>query len=191
MKRICKMLPVFLAAVFMTGCATNIKRASGPPAPPSERFGSFKKMVLLKSEIAPAFAEHEANQAAVKKIDENLEKELREVVPGLEVAPAGTTVEATAGARTLVIAPTVEEVKFIGGAARFWAGAMAGSSAVYMTVDFSEAGTGNTIGNPEFYQQANAYGGAWTFGATDNNMLVRVATLIADYVEQYMELEAQ
>jgi hypothetical protein len=38
------------------------------------------------------------------------------------------------------------------------------------------------IGEPEFYQHANAVAGAWTIGATDNLMLDRVAKLVAEYL---------
>jgi len=51
-----------------------------------------------------------------------------------------------------------------------------------MTVKFTDATTGEVIAQPEFYQHANKMGAAWSFGATDKAMLVRVAGMITNYV---------
>ena len=89
---------------------------------------------------------------------------------------------ATVPSKTLVITPVITEIKFINGAARFWAGAFAGSSAAIMKVQIVEKETGRTIAAPIFYARAAAMGGAWTFGATDNLMLTRIAGRLTDYL---------
>ena len=43
--------------------------------------------------------------------------------------------------------------------------------------------TGQVIAEPEFYQHAKGMAGAWTFGAADNSMLVRSASLALDYLK--------
>ena len=43
--------------------------------------------------------------------------------------------------------------------------------------------TGQVIAEPEFYQHAEGMAGAWTFGAADNSMLVRSASLALDYLK--------
>ncbi len=85
--------------------------------------------------------------------------------------------------RRLLIEPRVEKIKFIGGGARFWAGALAGKSALLMRVRLSDADSGVLIAEPEFYQHAAAMAGAWTVGGADNAMLARTTTLIADYLK--------
>jgi hypothetical protein len=84
--------------------------------------------------------------------------------------------------RTLVIKPVISEVKFISGGKRFWAGALAGSSAVILDVTFTEKETGKLIAKPTFYARAAAMGGAWSIGSTDNVMLVRIAGRLTDYL---------
>jgi hypothetical protein len=84
--------------------------------------------------------------------------------------------------RTLVITPLITEIKFISGGSRFWAGSLAGSSAVILKVTITEKETGKVIATPIFYAKAAAMGGAWTFGATDNIMLVRIANRLTDYL---------
>jgi len=71
--------------------------------------------------------------------------------------------------------------KFIGGAARFWAGAMAGSSAVLMQVTFRDGNTGQIIADNEFYRVANACYEGLTIGVPDNLMLEEIARDVASY----------
>ena len=91
---------------------------------------------------------------------------------------------AGANAKTLKIEPTIRHIRFISGGARFWGGAFAGGSAVLMTVKLTDAGTGQLIAEPEFYQHASKMAGAWSFGATDKAMLVRISSMVADYLQK-------
>lgn len=118
--------------------------------------------------LNPAYADHNSNLSAAAAIDRNLRKSL---VPHL------TAWDRHEG-KALVIERHIEEIKFIGGAARFWAGALAGSSAVTMRVGYRDAETGVVIASPAFYQHAKAMSGAWTVGGADNGMLLRIAGLI-------------
>ena len=184
------LFPLVLLSLVFTGCATNITRTEGPPAPPTSPLTGYNRLVLLETTLAPEYAEHEANQAAAAKIHENLVAKLEQSEPSLETAATAEAVDPAPAEGTLLIAPQVKEVKFIGGAARFWAGALAGSSAVYMQVVFTDAASGEVVANPEFYQHANAYAGAYSFGGADNAMLARIASLIHDYVVKYRSPES-
>ena len=53
-----------------------------------------------------------------------------------------------------------------------------------MTVKFTDGKTGEVIAEPEFFQRAHGYGGAWSVGGTDNAMLVRVSTVLEEYLER-------
>lgn len=86
--------------------------------------------------------------------------------------------------RTLVVELQIEELKFVGGGARFFAGALAGSSAVVMRMKLTDKQTGRVIADPEFYQRAAAMGGAWSFGGTDHGMLARIATVAQEYLQR-------
>ena len=169
MKRLFLILAVTL---FGAGCATKGYYASSQQnPPPKEKFANFGQFELERVEVAPEFAGEGANQKAVAKIQQHLDAKLGGYINSWDQAEG----------RKLVIRPKVEKIKFIGGAARFWAGAMAGASAVYMRVAFVDAATGKQIAHPEFLQVGNAMGGAWSIGGSDNAMLERVADLIATY----------
>ena len=169
---------VIVACTLSASCATHIRKPEGPPPPPSVKFTQFDSAILKHVEIAPQLADSGANQKAVKKIDEHLQTKMKYVFP--DVQEPGTS--APAKGRTLTISPYVSDIKFIGGGARFWAGAMAGSSAVLMKVTYTDS-DGHVIADPEFYADANAFAGAFSIGATDNLMLDRIADDIVNYTK--------
>ena len=84
--------------------------------------------------------------------------------------------------RTLRIEPMVRYIRYITGGKRFWGGGFAGNSAVMISLKITDAATGDVIAEPDFYQHANALGAAWSFGATDKTMLIRISNMITEYV---------
>jgi hypothetical protein len=186
-----------LAALLLAGpvasCATHIRKPAMAPQPATARFGQFGAFELRTVALAPAFGgPGGANEKATRKIDELLQQRMpmalagiRPMVPAAAPAPgAPPAVPSAAPAPavpTLLINPQVEEIKFVGGGARFWGGAMAGSSAVLMKVSFIDAATGRVLAEPEFYESAGAYAGAWSFGGADNAMLSHVVDDVCSY----------
>jgi hypothetical protein len=174
------LIPLLLALVlpaFVGACTTEIYAPAAQNPPPSEPFREFGTFQLEPVALNPAYADHGYNASATNAIERNLRKSL---VPQL------LTWDKHEG-RTLVIEPYIEEIKFIGGAARFWGGAWAGSSAVVMRVAYKDAETGATVASPAFYQHAKAMSGAWTMGGADNAMLSRIANLITTYTSNNYE----
>jgi hypothetical protein len=165
-------------SVLFSACATHIKISNTMNPPPGEAFSNFTAFAMKPVTLASRYANNDTNEKALVKIQENL---------SLVMEPTITNwnhIGATKGGtqRTLVITPVVSEIKFIGGAARFWVGPAAGSSAVIMRVTITEKETGKTIATPEFYSSAGAWSGSWTIGGTDNAMLGRIATRVTDYL---------
>lgn len=119
----------------------------------------------------------EANEKARRKIQENFDLRVNPLV-----AEWNAGADDAGEVRTLLIEPAIQDIKFVNATARVWAGAMAGSSAVVLRMKLTDAATGEEVAHPEFYQRAAAMGGAWTFGSTDNNMLVRITELPAQYL---------
>jgi hypothetical protein len=166
-----------LIAVLLSGCVTHINTGVSQNPPPLEKFSAFTHFELDQVSLAPPYAGQDANERARDKIQENV---LQKADPLLGQWHS-VNVEGR-GVRTLVFTPEIHEIKFISGGARVWAGALAGSSAVILKVTISEKETGKVIATPMFYARAAAMGGAWTFGATDNVMLVRIAGRFTDYM---------
>ena len=152
------------------------KNQSNPP--PAMPLGAFQRFEITPIAMDAPYAGQSGNEAAKRSIQANLDLRAQPVLAGWNAKPAG------AEAKTLKIEPTIRHIRFISGGARFWGGAMAGGSAVLMTVKLTDASTGQVIAEPEFYQHANKMGAAWSFGATDKAMLVRVAAMITDYLQK-------
>jgi hypothetical protein len=165
-------------ALALAGCATHIKSTLAENPPPAEAFSKFTHFTLGAARLVPPYAGQPANERALLKIQENLSAQMTPVLAQWNAAGAATSPK-----RTLLVDPVVTEIKFINGNSRFWAGPIAGSSAVILRVKISEYETGKVIATPEFYARASAMGGTWTIGATDNVMLTRIAGHLASYLK--------
>lgn len=160
------------------GCATHVTAPTASNPPPREAFSGFSKVTVGDVRFGKQCARSGDNERALVKIQENLEARLKEPLARWNAAGAER-----APKRTLVVDPVVTEMKFVDGTARFWAGPMAGSSAVVLKVRIYVYETDEEIAAPEFFARASAMGGGWTIGVTDNIMLTRVAGRLADYLE--------
>ncbi|HTF85667.1 MAG TPA: hypothetical protein VL987_13880 [Cellvibrio sp.] len=174
---------IILSLFFVYGCATQITEQPSKVTRATVNLGEYKKVILVKSEIAKPYANQSANIKAVNKIDEVLASRLGAIFDEVEVKTAQEVAAMDFSAieerDVLLIKPLVKQVKFIGGAARFWAGAMAGSSVVILDASFEEAKTGKQLSNPGFLRKAGAYTDA--FGVASNAMLSDVAQDVANY----------
>ena len=150
----------------------EIQAAAETNPPPAEALGQFDRYELRPATLASDYAGHKANQEALASFQRNLDERVGAWVGERNAAPATHS-----PVRTLVIEPRIEKIRFISGGARFWAGAFAGSSRILVKMKLTDQDTGQVIAEPEFYQHAKGMAGAWTFGAADNSMLVRSASL--------------
>jgi len=163
----------------LSGCKTQIHPSGQINQPPQVAFNMFDNVQLNKVVMPAKYAGQPANMKAVAKIDLLLTEKIKKIYPELN--------NAAGSGKTLIVEPEVIDIKFIGGGARVWAGAMAGSSAVLMKVKFIDKATGNVIAFPEFYSKSSAVAGAYSFGGNDNAMLHRVASDVAEYISKYRE----
>jgi hypothetical protein len=171
---------VIVVALAISACATRyINPTTVQNPPPAETFSSFGQFELHPVALAPAYSADNANQRATARIQEHFNRRVLPVINGWNRAtPQGQP------ARILLIEPRIEHIKFIGGAARFWVGPIPGSSAVIMKVKYIDKASGRLISEPEFFQRAAAWSGAFTVGGQDNAMLARIVTLVADYTSR-------
>lgn len=160
-------------ALLCCACVTNIRPDVTGNPPPAEPLSHFQHFMLAPVSVS-AEAAHET--AAVAKISTYMQQRVGTTLASWE--------NRNQSGRILEVEPHIVQLKFVSGGARFFAGAMAGSSAVLMRVKMTDAQTGRVIANPEFYQKAAAYGGAWSLGGTDNGMLARISTVVQEYLDR-------
>ena len=96
-----------------------------------------------------------------------------------------SSVKQTTGAApdldTLVVDADVQSLRIVGGAARFWAGAFAGSSQMTLEVVARDSG-GATVGQRAVSNSNNAVGASWSFGASDRGLPGDMGPLVADAI---------
>lgn len=172
-----RILTASLVCASLGACVTHINTTTLTNPPPREKFADFSAFELQPLQVAAEYQGKET--AAVARIQEHLDLM---VLPVLQhwSQPA-------AAGRTLVVSPKIEAIKFVGGGARFFVGALAGSSAVIMKVRYTDKATGDVIAEPQFFQRAAAMSGAWTIGAQDNNMLKRIVGVMSNYTQRNYE----
>lgn len=149
--------------------------------PPAAALGTFDRFEVSKVAMGAPFTEYKTNIAAQTMLQANLDERVLPVVNEWNARTAGER------PRTLRIEPEIRYVRFITGGKRFWGGALAGGSSMLLRVKLSDAATGEVIAEPDFYQHANAMGAAWSFGATDKHMLIRLSGMVADYLRDNYE----
>jgi len=175
--------PAFVAmiALMLGGCAThvqsNVVNTPNNP-PPSEKFSNFNRFVLEPIKMEAPYAGQDSNEVAKARIQEGVDGRINAMIAAWNAAGSSASVQP----RTLRIEPEITEIKFVGTAARFWAGAMAGSSIVVLKVRFVEAETGTVVAEPEFYARGGAYAGGWSIGQADRDMLQRIADRFSAYL---------
>lgn len=153
----------------------SAKEMTNPP--PSTVLSAFDHFELSPIDMVAPYAGQPANEQAKTRLQGYVDEKVPPILNGWNLAEPKHSPP-----RTLKIEPVIRHVKFVSGKARFWGGALAGGTAVLMTVKLSDAATGEVIAEPEFYQHANAFGAAYSFGGTDKAMLARTAELMANYL---------
>ena len=179
MKRTTWIVPII--SILFAGCATNMTKPSGIPQASKVKFSEFAKVEMKPLAINEKFAESGANQKARRKIEGNLKNQVKTIFSNCTFLGENQEFSKTSD-KTLQIVPTIKEIKFIGGAARIWVGAMAGSSAVLMEVICKDSKSSEIVAQAEFYQEANAFSGAYSMGGTDNMMLDQVSLDVAKWL---------
>jgi hypothetical protein len=171
-----KKLTILAVLILLTGCATtDIKPSALSNPPPSKSFNQYADYTLDPIILAPAYADYDANKAAAKKIQENLDMRVNALIAEWKKTPNASATG------TLEIRPTIKQVKFVNNTARFWSGKLAGSSAVVLILEIKEKETGAVIATPEFYN--HAMGNGFSLGYNDNMMLVHVTEQVETYLK--------
>lgn len=94
------------------------------------------------------------------------------------MATAGKTYDDT----TLLVRVEITELRITSGAARFWVGAMAGSSFVHAKVTLVDAASGMVEREQLLTTENNAWGAAWTMGSSDRSIPKDMGAIIAGYI---------
>ena len=162
-----------LAAGLLIGAFAHAEPTNPPPA---KAFTAYTAFELKPIALDKADAADKGRVAVVENVQGYFDAQVAPIVAAWDKKPHAE------GEVRLVIESRIDTIKKVGGATRFFAGALAGDSHVTMHLRFVEQPGDIVIAEPEFYQRAAAMSGAWTVGAQDNAMLQRITTIIVDYL---------
>lgn len=176
---------LFVSFTLLIGaCATQVVETPSDIQRSSIPLGEFKRIILVEAELASIYAGQSANEKAAKKINEILASETRKNLDNVEQVSLeefkAIDLSSVESKDVLVIKPLIKQIKFIGGAARFWAGAMAGSSVVIMDTVFIDGASNEQIGITGSYRKAGAY--TDVYGISSNGMLSEVSQDVGMYI---------
>jgi len=101
-----------------------------------------------------------------------------------EVDAVSGNVAGSAG--TLIVNAKITEMRIVSGAARFWGGAMAGSSGVELELRLVDSVSKKVVREEKLSSWNNAWGAAWTGGSTDNSLLSDMGKITAQYITDSM-----
>jgi hypothetical protein len=177
MKPIRFVLLILIATAGLCAQATHIKLNITQNPPPAEKFSAFTSFEMPAVVLGPPYSGDASYRRILGKIQENVSHNMSSLLPSWNAAGVALTPK-----RTLLIESVVTEIKFVSGTKRFWLGPILGSSAVILNAKITDKETGKVVASPVFYARAQAMGGTFTIGATDNLMLTRIARDLTDYL---------
>jgi hypothetical protein len=117
------------------------------------------------------------NPAVVAKLNENIESHC-----GGKISQWNSYRNPNEPRAVLIIEPHLTKLHFVGGNARFWLGPFKGNSDIFSDVKIVDAESGNVLAQESFRGHGNGFKGTVTIGATDNHMIVSVASDMCDYI---------
>lgn len=88
--------------------------------------------------------------------------------------------------RSLLVQTRVSDIHIVHGAARFWAGAFAGSSYMNLDLKLTDAATGKVVREKEISSSNNAWAAAWVGGSSDRTLPSDMGKIVAMYIDSIM-----
>ena len=167
-----KLAALASSVLLLAACATQIHEQPETIQPSKAKLGQYKRDTIKAIDTS---AVPDMEDKVTQRMQEALSKCMAVIFKGAK------PFNERAAVGGLVIEPSIVDIKKVNMAQRIFFGAMAGSSAALLKVRFVDAGKKDVLAEPVFYGKANAFGGAYSAGATDNDMLTRLPLQACDY----------
>ena len=197
MKRFLVCMVLAISVLAITPAAGKSKNATEAEEPKNEERSDRQKAIIIEEagklaplgvslsefssfEIAPlTYSDAVAKEDKKVKFAKGLETQLRAL---LEATFADWMASARPNGRKLVIKPYVVTLKVVGGGTRFFVGAFAGDSEITLALQLYDGDSGTLLGGPTIAKSSNALAGAWSFGASDNNLDMYVVEIAKQFM---------
>lgn len=143
----------------------------------TKKLSTFAEYELAPMVLAPAVKEDAKKVAGAADMESRIKTRVEPLLAQWRAAPK----DGRSG--TLVIEPQLAGFRVISGGARFWAGGMAGDSAIDLDVVLSEKGAAQPMTRARIALGANAAAGGWSVGASDRNLVEYVVATFEQYLK--------
>lgn len=178
-------LTIISIAALLIACApdpANVKNVAATEssrlAAPSQPLSSFSRFELAPMTFSQPIRAEEGKMREAREFESAYNIRVRGLLDEWN-----TNVQT--GARdTLVIETDLVGLRIISGAARFWAGAFAGDSFLDLDLKLVNKNTGEQISSVRIRKDADAFGGAWSVGQTDQNLDQYVIEIVLSYLQR-------
>lgn len=187
-----RFLTIISIAALLTACTPDPAKVESVAtaeasrlAAPSQPLSSFSRFELAPMTFSPEILNEEGKMREAREFEIAYRTRIRGLLDQWNTNVQG-------GARdTLVVEADLVRLRIISGGARFWAGAFAGDSFLDLNLRLVNKYTGERISNIRVYKDADAMGGAWSIGQTDQNLDLYVIEIIHTYLsENYQQVAA-
>jgi hypothetical protein len=84
--------------------------------------------------------------------------------------------------KSLLVDLKIVDMRIASGAARFWGGALAGSSYMKILAQLTDGSTGQVVHEKILSSTTNAFGAAWTMGASDRSLPIDFGQMLGEYL---------
>lgn len=180
--RLIRSMLTIIMIIVLTGCATKSggKKMEGtdntPPVPALET--PYNQIFVCDIETTPALMKdyNEALQACQSTLISSLLKMNK--YEKVEAAKFNDTYQKA----TLLVKLKISDMRIASTGARIWGGVFAGRSYMYIHMTLVDTETQKVVREEDFNSTNNAFAAAWSFGATDRNMPVYMAEIMAEYI---------
>ncbi len=155
------------------------KRDAALLPPPSQPLSAYSRI-----EIEPLTYSKQV-QADPRKVERAKDLEVRftpRIQKSLDAWNAKATTNAGADQKKLIIKPNIQSLKIVSGGARFFAGVLSGDSTISVYMQFVDPASGAIVAGPTIVKSSGAFAGAWSFGATDTNLMNYVGETANQYI---------
>jgi len=171
-------LGVLLVLLLLVSCG-------GKQSQPEQAAAPVKKLDMKYDTLL--FSSFTATPEIAKDYPQAATELQHSVMTALQMANSfkqvGTIAEGVpASEKTLLIKANITDMRIVGGAARFWGGAMAGSSGLEMDLQLIDGASDRIIRNEKLSSWNNPFGAAWTGGSTDNSLVADMGKITAQYI---------
>ena len=91
--------------------------------------------------------------------------------------------------QTLLVQPKLLTLRIVTGAARFWAGALAGMSNMIVEIKMIDAASGKIVHEKVLSTANNPFAAAWTMGSSDRTLPGDMGKIISEYIVSIMPVK--